>query len=100
VQTANNVIKAMENKGRVAIETALFDFPGWYEQVPVWIEDAELNAASIPVKGNYAPIETRDAIHEHKNEPYVDFQKRCANNVKTLLDRQKGKRPVFFVDIF
>src|SRR4051794_9197270 len=44
VQTASNIVKAMDNKGRVGIETALFDFPGWYEQMPVWMDDTEMNA--------------------------------------------------------
>jgi broad specificity phosphatase PhoE len=90
-QTASNIIKAMDNKLRMGVETALFDFPGWYEQVPIWMDDTEMNSIGLPVDGNYTPVESRDAIHDHKSESYIDFQKRVATNINTLLDRQKGK---------
>jgi len=97
VQTASNIVKAMDNKLRMGIETALFDFPGWYEQVPIWMDDAEMNGIGIPVDGNYTPVETRDAIHEHKSEAYIDFQKRVAANINNLLERQKDTNNLVLV---
>lgn len=91
IETAHEFLKVLDSSvGETKIEYGLFEWLGWYEQMPQWMSVTELRQNNFCIDANYKPVYDSAALLQNREENTHDFYKRSAEVVCKILSRSSG----------
>ncbi|KRX88620.1 Protein UBASH3A -like protein [Trichinella pseudospiralis] len=98
IQTCHSFLKSVEDPLlSMQIEPALFEWLGWYETMPSWMEFSNLLKSNYKISSTYKPIVEAIDMKQYSNESVVDFYERCISAFRQILENDKKKGNILFI---
>lgn len=91
IQTATEVLRAMDSDLQLNVELGMFEWLAWYENFgfPNWMTTKELLAAGYNINKDYQPVMDRIS-EEHIRESLEEFYNRNSNTMQEILRTNSG----------
>ncbi|KRZ68675.1 Protein UBASH3A -like protein [Trichinella papuae] len=98
IQTCHSFLKSVEDPIlSMQIEPALFEWLGWYETMPSWMEFSDLLKSNYKINSTYKPVVEAIDMKQHLNESVVNCYQRCINAFRQILENDKKEGNILFI---
>ncbi|KRZ00248.1 Protein UBASH3A -like protein [Trichinella zimbabwensis] len=98
IQTCHSFLKSVEDPIlSMQIEPALFEWLGWYETMPSWMEFSDLLKSNYKINSTYKPVVEAIDMKQHLNESVVNCYERCINAFRQILENDKKEGNILFI---